>query len=27
MPRTLLRLTPAGRAAFDEYRRRMKAAL
>jgi DNA-binding MarR family transcriptional regulator len=24
-PQTLVRLTPAGRAAFDEYRRRMKS--
>jgi DNA-binding MarR family transcriptional regulator len=27
VPRTLLRLTPAGRAAFEDYRKKMKAAL
>jgi DNA-binding MarR family transcriptional regulator len=27
VPRTLLRLTPAGRAAFENYRKKMKAAL
>jgi len=27
VPRTLLRLTPAGRAAFEEYRQKMKAVL
>ena len=27
VPRTLLRLTPDGRAAFEDYRQKMKAAL
>ena len=27
VPRTLLRLTPAGRVAFEDYRKKMKAAL
>jgi DNA-binding MarR family transcriptional regulator len=27
VPRTLLRLTPDGRAAFENYRQKMKAAL
>ena len=27
VPRTLLRLTPAGRKAFEDYRKKMKAAL
>lgn len=27
VPRTLLRLTPSGRAAFEDYRKKMKAAL
>jgi DNA-binding PadR family transcriptional regulator len=27
VPRTLLRLTPAGRATFEDYRKKMKAAL
>jgi DNA-binding MarR family transcriptional regulator len=27
VPQTLLRLTPAGRAAFDDYRKRLNAAL
>lgn len=27
VPRTLLRLTPAGREAFEDYRKKMKAAL
>lgn len=27
IPRTLLRLTPKGRVAFDEYRRKITAAL
>jgi len=27
VPRTLLRLTPAGRTAFEEYRKKMKAVL
>jgi DNA-binding MarR family transcriptional regulator len=27
VPRTLLRLTPAGRTAFEDYRKKMKAAL
>lgn len=27
VPQTLLRLTPAGREAFEDYRRKMKAAL
>lgn len=27
VPRTLLRLTPAGRAAFEDYRKKLKRAL
>jgi len=27
VPQTLLRLTPAGRAAFEQYRRQLKGAL